>query len=141
LLIVPLLSVNDHGMVMVLGFTSPQKASLGAAVAQLAAVEVACRCKLASAQKPKGLLVAVQPGSHVYTVIVDVVPPFEKSLTTSKSPSLCTPVKPVPPPTLLEPSPIASWKNQNPCCASPLLSRRSEPKNSTTHGLVESKGG
>ena len=83
----------------------------------------------------------MQPGSHVYTVIVDVPPPFEKSLTISRSPSLCTPVKPVPPPTLLEPSPIGFWKNQKPCCASPLLSRRSEPKNSTTHGLVESKGG
>jgi hypothetical protein len=25
------------------------------------------------------------------------------------------------------------WKNQNPCCASPLLSRRSDPKYSTWH--------
>src|SRR5205807_534943 len=33
------------------------------------------------------------------------------------------------------------WKNQKPCCPSPVVSGRSEPKDSTTHGLVESKGG
>src|ERR671931_2814887 len=109
---VPLLSVNDHGIVIVVGFTSPQKASEGAAVAQLAALEVACRCKLVSAQKPNGLLAAVQAGSHVYTVIVDVVPPFEKSLTINRSPVLWTPLKPLAPPTLLVLSVIAFWKNQ-----------------------------
>jgi hypothetical protein len=65
-------------------------------------------------------------------VIVDVVPPLLKSLITSRSPVRCTPVKPEPPPTLLLPSAIEFWKNQKPCCASPLLSKRSEPKYSTS---------
>src|SRR5262252_9410520 len=72
--------------------------------------------------------------------MIDVVPPLLKSVTTSTSPSLCTPVNPVPPPTLLLPSAIEFWKNQKPCCASPLLSRRSEPKNSSSQVGAEPAG-
>src|SRR4051812_46808733 len=53
---------------------------------------------------------------------------------TSTSPVLCTPPKPLPPPMLLVPSVTLFWKNQKPCCASPLLSKRSEPKNRTARG-------
>src|SRR5690349_20331000 len=73
--------------------------------------------------------------------MVAVVPPLLKSLMTRRSPFLWTPVKPVPPPTLLEPRPIAFWKNQKPCWASPLLSKRSEPKYNTSHLTVRSRGG
>src|SRR5436190_535043 len=61
-------------------------------------------------------------------LIVDTPPPLLKSLMTRTSPFACTPVKPEPPPTLLLPRVIRFWKNQNPCWASPLLSKRSEPK-------------
>src|SRR5437763_3936751 len=73
--------------------------------------------------------------------MVDVVPPLLKSLMISRSPSLCTPVKLVPPPFGVVPRPIAFWKNQKPCWASPLLSKRSEPKNSTSHFFVGSNAG
>ncbi len=66
---VPLLSVKAHGIVIVLGLTSPQArlptSPGGVRVAQLALVEDACRWRLASAQKAAGLLVAVQAGSQV----------------------------------------------------------------------------
>src|SRR6266487_366841 len=85
--------------------------------------------------------------------MLDVVPPLLKSLMISRSPATCVagaPVrgsqKPVPPPTfcgqstagvagLLSSSYVvltAFWKNQKPCCASPLLSKRSEPKYRTS---------
>src|SRR5215470_2141749 len=107
----------------------PQNASPAAAEAQLALAEVARVRRFASPHVPPAFL---QVGSHAYTVIVDVAPPLLKSLITSRSPGRCTPLKPEPPPTLLLPRPIEFWKNQNPCCASPLLSSRSEPKYSTS---------
>src|SRR5262245_46417165 len=110
----------------------PQNWSLAAAVAQLAAFDVPRMRRFASPQAPAVVpVVFVQVGSHLYTVIIEVVPPLLKSLITNRSPALCTPVKPVPPPTLPPFRPIEFWKNQNPCCASPLLSLRSEPKYST----------
>src|SRR5437762_7540884 len=62
-----LLSVNDHGIVMVIGFTSPQAMSLFGAVVQLAGgpVRFAINLRLASPQLASGLLVAVQAGSHL----------------------------------------------------------------------------
>src|SRR5260221_13597672 len=56
-----------------------------------------------------------------------------KSLTTSRSRFRCAPVKVWPPPLLVLPSPTAFWKNQKPFWASPALSNRSIPKNSTLH--------
>jgi hypothetical protein len=89
----------------------------------LALVDVPSIRRFASPHVPVVLpVVFVHVGSHAYTVIVDVVPPLLKSVTTRTSPALCTPVKPVPPPTLLVPSAIEFWKNQKPCWASPLLS-------------------
>src|SRR4051794_40147976 len=60
--------------------------------------------------------------------MVETVPPLLKSLTISRSPSMCSPLN-------LPPAPVdtAPWKNQKPCCASPLLSKRSDPKNRTSH--------
>src|SRR5215470_2518653 len=110
----------------------PQNVSPAVAEPQLALAEVARVRRFASPHVPPAFL---QVGSHEYTVIVDVVPPLLKSLITSRSPARCTPVKPVPPPTLLPPRAIEFWKNQNPCCASPLLSRRSEPKYSTSQDV------
>src|SRR5262245_34779639 len=85
---VALLSVNDHGIVTVIGFTSPHARSPFAAVVHLAAgpVRFASSRRLVSPQLPSGLFAAVHAGSHLYTVIVDVPPPFEKSLMTSTSP-------------------------------------------------------
>src|SRR5215475_10799158 len=60
-------------------------------------------------------------------LIVEVVPPLLKSLRTSRSPTLCTPLNV---PLLL--SVTWFWKNQKPCWASPLLSKRSEPKYRTS---------
>ena len=135
---VPLLSANGHGIVIVLALTMPQNWSFAAAPAQLALVDVPLIRRFASPHVPAVLpVVLVQVVSHAYTVIVDVVPPLLKSVTTNTSPFLCTPVNPVPPPTLPPLSPIEFWKNQNPCCASPLLSKRSEPKYSTSPAAVE----
>jgi hypothetical protein len=59
--------------------------------------------------------------SHAYTVIVDLVPPLLKSVTTSTSPSLCTPTNPLPPPTFVvaeadrvleEPEPVGPTRNR-----------------------------
>src|SRR5215469_8191023 len=66
--------------------------------------------------------------------MVAVEPPTLKSLTTSRSPFLWTPLKPWPPPLLLVPREIAFWKNQKPFWASPLLSKRSMPKKSCLQG-------
>jgi hypothetical protein len=57
--------------------------------------------------------------------MIETVPPLEKSLTIRTSPLVCTPLK-VP----FAFSETFFWKNQKPCWASPLLSKRSEPKNS-----------
>src|SRR2546428_3376140 len=55
-----------------------------------------------------------------------------KSLTTRTSPFLWTPLKGEPEPDMPVPSVVTLfWKNQNPFCASPLLSNRSMPKNTT----------
>src|SRR5436309_2315779 len=59
-------------------------------------------------------------------------PPLLKSLMTSRSPSLWRPLKLKPPPLGVDPRVILFWKNQNPCWASPLLSKRSDPKYSTS---------
>ena len=61
--------------------------------------------------------------AHGMGLIVDVVPPFEKSLMIRRSPAACVPLK-VP----FAFNPTGFWKNQKPCWASPLLSKRSEPK-------------
>src|SRR5262245_28959763 len=53
----------------------------------------------------------------------------------SRSPFLCRPLN-VP----FAFSEIGFWKNQKPCCASPLLSKRSEPKYSTSHVVVPGAG-
>src|SRR5258706_3714640 len=63
--------------------------------------------------------------------MVEIVPPMLKSLTTRRSPFLWTPVNVWPAPTLVVPSPIGFWKNQNAFCASPALSNRSIPKKTT----------
>src|SRR6478735_7563726 len=61
-------------------------------------------------------------------LIVETEPPLLKSLRMSRSPGLWTPTN----------LPVAGsrvtlfWKNQKPCCASPLLSKRSEPKKRTS---------
>ena len=66
LLGVPLLSVNDHGMVMVLEFTRPQKASPAPADAQLAVVEVRRIRRLLSPQVPAvAPVVFLHVGSHL----------------------------------------------------------------------------
>src|SRR3954447_22042321 len=66
----------------------------------------------------------------------EVPPPLLKSLMTSRSPSLCTPLKLEPPPFGVLPNVTLFWKNQKPCCASPLLSKRSDPKYKTSHVVV-----
>src|SRR5678810_542871 len=122
---------------MVSALTMPQKASWAAEVPQFALVEVPWMRRLASPHVPAVLpVVFLHVGSHVKTVIVEVVPPLLKALMTSTSPALCTPLNPVPPPTEFVPSPIEFWKNQNPCWASPLLSYRSEPKYSRSCWVV-----
>src|SRR3954453_16896151 len=111
----------------------PQNLSFVDAEEQLALADVSRMRRFASPHVPAVLpVVFLHVVSHEYTVMVDVLPPLLKSLMTSRAPGLCTPVKPLPPPTLLLPSATEFCKNQNPCCASPLLSRRSEPKNSTS---------
>src|SRR5438067_11807366 len=70
----------------------------------------------------------------------DVPPPFEKSLMTSRSPFLWTPLNAKPPPLFVLLSVILFWKNQKPCWASPLLSKRSEPKNSTSQVAADPAG-
>src|SRR5215475_6690586 len=116
----------------------PQNESAAEAEAQLALVDVPWFRRFASPQVPAVVpVVFLHVGSHEYTVIVDVVPPLLKSLITKMSPVLCTPVKPEPPPTLLLPWAILFWKNQKPSCASPLLSRRSDPKYSTSPSDVD----
>src|SRR5215470_479968 len=114
----------------------PQNVSFAAAVAQLAAFDDWRVNRFASPHvlPPTVSPVFEQAGFHSYTVMIEVVPPLLKSLTTSRSPSLCTPLKL---PLLVPTRPIWFWKNQNPCCASPLLSRRSEPKYSTCPSDVE----
>ncbi len=147
----PLLSRNCHGDAVRPGpgLTIPQNWSSATADAQLAAAEVASSCRL-----PETAVF------HTYTLIVEVPPPLLKSLMTSRSPFLCVaaaPVsgsqKPVPPPITCgqavstTPSPLASnpvltlfWKNQKPCCASPLLSKRSEPKKITSQVAAPPEG-
>src|SRR5262245_20420598 len=122
LLAVPLLSRNGQGIVSGFAFTIPQKASPGPAAAQLAAFALATVRRFVSAQLGCGLPAATQAVSHLSTVIVELPPPFEKSLMISRSPLACAPVKLKPPPTLWLPRPIGFWKSQKPCCASPLLS-------------------
>src|SRR5436190_11444416 len=72
--------------------------------------------------------------------MVDVLPPLLKSLMISRSPSLWTPLKLKPPPFDVLPRVILFWKNQKPCWASPLLSKRSEPKNSTSQVAADPAG-
>src|SRR5262249_20034322 len=62
------------------------------------------------------------------TLMVEVLPPTVKSLTSRMSPSACVPVKGWPP-LVVTPafSPIGLRKNQNPAVASPLLSKRTRP--------------
>src|SRR4029450_2390051 len=93
----PLLSVYGHGAVVPLvGLTMPQNELFAAAEAQLALVDVPKFRRFASPHVPAVLpVVFLQVGSHEYTVIVDVVPPLLKSLITSRSPVLCSPVKPL----------------------------------------------
>src|SRR6266568_7687736 len=102
-------------MVPFVGLTMPQKGSATSEGAHLAAADVSWVWRLASPQYEKGLLVAVQAGSQVKTVMVEVPPPLLKSLMTSTSPVLCRLVNPLPPPTGLLPRPILFCKNQKPC--------------------------
>jgi hypothetical protein len=123
-LVLPLLSRKLHGEVVrpAASLTMPQNASAARAGAHFAWVDVCSRCRF-----------PFTVGSHVYTLIVDVVPPLLKSLITSRSPALWTPLNLKPPPLLTSVCSILFWKNQKPCWASPLLSKRSEPKYRTSH--------
>src|SRR5262245_29738732 len=163
---VGVLSANVHGMVTRPGFTIPHAASFVSAVVHLAAapLKFASNLRFASRQVVSSvsclaliaaLFVARQPihsvvasgsigsksglglgGSHSRTVIVDVVPPLEKLLMTSTSPILCTPLNFNPPPSFCVVVSILFWRNQKACWASPLLSKRSEPKYKISHFVV-----
>ena len=58
------------------------------------------------------------PDSHLKTLMMEVLPPFVKSLVIRRSPSLCVPTNfpPVVPPS----SPMGFWKNQKPTALTPL---------------------
>src|SRR2546425_2935841 len=73
LLGVLLLSVNDQGIVTVIGFTSPQARSPLAAVVHLAAgaVKFGSNLRLGAPPLASGVFPAVQGGSHLSTVLVD----------------------------------------------------------------------
>src|SRR5215471_1430571 len=70
--------------------------------------------------------------SHEYTEMIDVVPPLLKSLMISTSPALCSPVNLLAPCAGPPLSLTLFCMNQKPCWASPLLSKRSDPKNNTS---------
>src|SRR5260370_23020178 len=105
-------------MVPLVALTSPQKASGtgGAGVRLHAALVLPPR-------ESRLVLTSPPDATHLYRLIVDVVPPTEKSLRMSKSPTAWTPLNV---PSVL--SEMAFWKNQHPSFASPLVSIRSEPK-------------
>ncbi len=75
--------------------------------------------------------------------MVDIVPPMLKSLTTSTSPFMWHGVAAGPKQVKANPPPllvvvvglILFWRNQNPFCASPELSKRSMPKKTSLHGV------
>src|SRR5437879_6566086 len=76
----------------------------------------------------------------------EVPPPLLKSLTIRMSPTVCCARFPLESTNLPALGPLVArdtrpWKNQNPCWASPLLSKRSEPKYSSSQDVTPARTG
>src|SRR5439155_446515 len=76
----------------------------------------------------------LQAGSHLYTLIVGLVPPLVNAETAKTSPVLWT-SGPKPPPSCASTS---FWKNQIPMLESPFTAKRSAPNTKTVEPFVYS---